>query len=249
MIKGMDRKMFYFFIGCVTLSVIIIGATYAYFTANTADANTVHGQTETTSFSMSVERVTTVDMAYGLIPMKNNQAPHAAEQLCKDDFDNAGCQIYKITLKGDSEQVIFVDGFISTTPKDGVETRFSRVYPEEVEVVDPETSEVTKKTIFKTDYTKEDFEIEDFDEAAVIKTGVRGSEITNPYNYNDDYNCLFVENEQIGGDVGNEVSVYVMIWLYDNNENQNFMQGMELVYTGEVAFVTAYGNEIKATFD
>ena len=249
MIKGIDRKMFYFFIGCITASILIIGATFAYFTANTEDANTVHGVTETTSFSMSVERVTTVDMAYGLIPMKNTQAPGAAQQLCKDDFDNAGCQIYKVTLKGDSDQVMFVDGYISTNPKEGVETRFSRVYPEEVEVTDPETSEVTTKTIFNTSYTKEDFASEDFNESAVIKTGVRGSEITLPYNYEDDYDCIFVENEQIGGEAGNEISVYVMIWLFDNGENQNFMQGMELVYTGEATFVTAHGNEIKATFD
>ena len=100
--------MFYFFIGCVALSVAILGATFAYFTADTSDNNTVHGATETTSFSLSVKRVTTVDMAYGLIPMKNKQSPNAAMQLCKDDFNNAGCQIYEITLKGDSDQVMFV---------------------------------------------------------------------------------------------------------------------------------------------
>ena len=90
--------MFYVFIGCITLSIIIVGATYAYFTANTKNDKDVKGSTNTTNFSMSVSRVTTVDMAYGLIPMKNKEAPHAAEQMCYDDNQNAGCQIYKITI-------------------------------------------------------------------------------------------------------------------------------------------------------
>lgn len=249
MIKSLDKKMYYFFVGCITLSVIIIGATYAYFTANVSDDKTVNGATETTSFSMSVERVTTVDMAYGLIPMKNVQAPNAARQLCKDDNNNAGCQIYKITLKGDSDQVMFVDGYVSTNPKEGVETRISRVFPEEVEVTDDETMEVFTKTIFNTDYSKDDFDREDFVLDEVIKTGVRGSDVTVSYNQKDDYDCLVVKNEKIGGDVGKELDIYIMVWLYDNGENQNYMQGLELVYTGEVSFVTAYGNEIKATFD
>ena len=65
-LKKSDKgKMFYVFVGCVILSVIIIGATFAYFLANAQDHNTVHGGTYTTSFNLAVERVTTVDMAYG----------------------------------------------------------------------------------------------------------------------------------------------------------------------------------------
>ena len=97
-INNSNKRVFYFFIGCMILSVIIIGATFAYFTASTVDSNTVHGGSYLTNFRLSVERVTTVDMAYGLIPMKNQESPHAAEQKCLDDFGNAGCQIYKITI-------------------------------------------------------------------------------------------------------------------------------------------------------
>ena len=42
---------------------------------------------------------------------------------------------------------------------------------------------------------------------------------------------------------------YVMIWVYDNNKSQDYLQGLELAYRGEVVFVTAEGNEISATFD
>lgn len=237
-------SMFYIFIGCMILSVIIIGATFAYFMANAQDSNTVHGGTYTTNFSLSITRVTTVDMAYGLIPMKNIEAPHAAEQMCYDDYGNAGCQIYKITVTTENDDVFFVDGYLMTDTKDGVETRFSRVYPKEV--IDSVTNE--KSTIFYTDYTKEDFSDTSFKEGDFIKTGFRENTDDSVPNRTDDYNCLLAQNEKIGGTTEQTKDIYVMIWVYDDGTNQNFMQGMELAYTGTVTFVTAQGNEIKATF-
>ena len=241
--KDNSKKMFYVFIGCMILSVIIIGATFAYFMANSQDANTVKGGTYTTNFSLSVSRVTTVDMAYGLVPMKNSEAPHAAEQLCYDDYGNAGCQIYKITISTESEDIFFIDGYVTTNTKEGVETRFSRVYPEEVTTPEEET-----KTIFRTNYTEDDFSDPEFNEPEFIKTGVRVSPEESSPNRDDDYNCLFVQDESIGGTSGSSKEIYVMIWVYDDGTNQDFMQGMELAYTGTVTFITAQGNEIKATF-
>ena len=40
-----------------------------------------------------------------------------------------------------------------------------------------------------------------------------------------------------------------MVWVYDNGEAQDYLQGMQLAYQGEVTFITAEGNEISATFD
>ena len=40
-----------------------------------------------------------------------------------------------------------------------------------------------------------------------------------------------------------------MIWVYDNGEPQDYLQGMQMAYTGKVTFQTAEGNEISATFD
>lgn len=241
-----NKRIFYFFIGCMMLSLIIIGATFAYFTASTSDDNTVHGGTYLTNFKLSVTRVTSVDMAYGLVPMKNSESPHAAEQKCLDDFGNAGCQIYKITVGTDSVDPMFVDGYLVLINQEGVETRFTRVFPKQVK--NEQTEE--ESTIFTVDYTKEDFNDEDFIEDEVIKDGQltdTESPIEN-MNRTDNYNCLLVQNEKVGGDTP-EIEIYAMIWVFDTGSKQDDIQGMQLAYTGLAVFNTAQGNEIKATFD
>ena len=40
-----------------------------------------------------------------------------------------------------------------------------------------------------------------------------------------------------------------MVWVFDNGQPQNDLQGMQLAYRGTVTFLTAEGNEISATFD
>jgi len=236
-VNNFNRKMFYVLVGCFSLVVAIIGATYAYFTANAVDEGTVKGNAATVTFGLSVDRVTTIDMAYGLVPMKNIQAPNAAKQKCHDDLGNAGCQIYKITINADSDTVMFLDGYIVVTPRDPMlETRFARVY-----TADGEN--------FNTIFTNDSFMSENFIESQYIKTGIRGSDLETPLNHAEDSNCLLIMNEQIGGNIGRTREFYVMIWVYDNGEAQDYLQGMELAYRGEVIFVTAEGNEISATFD
>lgn len=230
-----NRRMFYVFIGCITASLMIVGATYAYFTAKAVDYNTVKGNSATVTFGLSVDRVTTVDMAFGLVPMKNEQASNAAENKCLDMLGNAGCQIYKITVNADSDTVMFLDGYIVVTPRDErLETRFTEVYTKD-----------NGANFFAHDALK----LETFDEERYIKTGKRVSDPEMPLNHKEDYNCLLIENEQIGGERGRTREFYVMIWVYDNGTAQDYLQGMELAYRGEVNFVTAEGNEISATFD
>ena len=214
-----------------------MGATYAYFTASTKDENTVKGNAATVTFGLSVEKITSADMAFGLVPMKNKQAPNAAKQGCYDDFGNAGCQMYKITVNADSDTVMFLDGYVVVTPKDErLETRFTNVYTDD-------------EANYYTSFTNEDFISDSFDEDKFIKNGVRVSYPTIPLNHTDDSGCLLVENEKIGGDIGRQRVFYLMIWVFDNGEAQDYLQGMQLAYKGEVTFVTAEGNQISATFD
>ena len=229
--------MIYFLIGCLLLVMLIVGATYAYFTAKASNDNTVKGDAATVSFSLSIDKVTTVDMAYGLVPMKNNQAPKAANNKCHDSNNNAGCQLYKITITADSDTVMFLDGYVFMTPKDErLETRIANVYTDD-------------KENFYTKFTTEDFTKEDFDESNYIKTGVRVTDKETSPKRTEDQDCLVISNEKIGGDVGRTRDFYIMVWVYDNGEAQDYLQGMQLAYQGEVTFVTAEGNEISATFD
>ena len=232
-----NKKMIYFLIGCVSLALLVIGATYAYFTANATDANTVTGNAATVTFGLSVEKVTTIDMAFGLVPMRNSQAPNAARHGCYDDFGNAGCQMYKITIDADSETVMFLDGYVVITPKDErLETRFTNVY-------------LGEDGNYSTGFTNEDFISDTFVESDYIKNGVRVSDVETPLNHTEDAGCLLIENEKLGGDVGKQRVFYMMIWVYDNGQAQDYLQGMQLAYSGSVTFVTAEGNEITASFD
>ena len=236
-LKKLDRKMFFFVIGCVTFALLVIGATYAYFTASANDNRTVKGDAATVSFGLNVSRITTIDMAYGLVPMKNNQAPNAASDKCYDDLGRAGCQLYKITITADSDTVMFLDGYVFMTPKDErLETRIANVY-------------INDKENYYTKFTADDFKKDDFDESNFIKTGVRVTDSNTSPKKTEDYNSLIVSNEKIGGDVGRTREFYIMVWVYDNGEAQDYLQGMQLAYQGSVTFITAEGNEISATFD
>ena len=235
--KKLDRKLMYFLGCCILFALLVIGATYAYFMAKANDDNTVKGDAATVSFGLSVDKITTVDMAYGMVPMRNNQAPKAASNKCHDDNNNAGCQLYKITVHSDSDTVMFLDGYVFMTPKDErLETRIANVYTDD-------------KENYYTKFTADDFKRDDFDESSFIKTGVRVTDSDTSPKRTEDYNSLIVSNEKIGGDVGRTREFYIMVWVYDNGEAQDYLQGMQLAYQGSVTFITAEGNEISATFD
>lgn len=231
------NKSNYILIGYISLFLLIIGATFAYFTAGVTDDNTISGNTATVSFGLFVEKVTTADMAFGLIPMYDDRAPFAADNKCKDEIDNGVCQIYKITVRADSNTVMFLDGYITVDTKEGVDVAFTRVYP--VTEGDDENNIVKFSTP------------SDFDVNKDVKNGVRVTTDDNMLNRNDDSSCLFVTDDKIGGDDDNDIRriYYVMMWLHDTGVSQDDIQGMEKAYTGKVIFTTSQGNEISATFD
>lgn len=251
----MDRKKLYFLLVCICLAMGIVGATYAYFTAKAVDDSTISGNAATVTFGLKVERVTTIDMAFGLIPMRNDQAPGAAQNKCYDDLGNAGCQLYRITVSADSDTAMFLDGYVETTKKPDVETRIAAVYTD-----DNEQTFNTKFTpldfVDRSTLSDEYLANNDIGDLG-IKTGVRGvddsfleqNSIHEPYNRENDVGCFLFSNQQIGGSYGRTRVFYMMIWVYDNGLAQDVLQGMELAYRGSVTFVTAQGNEISATFD
>lgn len=244
-----DKKMFYVFVTCLVLSIFVVGATYAYFTSSASDNTTVKGDSSFNSFSLSVSKVTSLDLTFGLIPMKNIEAPYAAEQMCFDSNENVGCQIYKITLSYDSDDSILVDGYITTSPMEGIETRYTRVYPKDVNHIDSSTGEDVVSHVFGTSYTKEDMLDNTFDMDKNIKSGKMVSVDESLLNRDDDYSSLFVSDIEIGGENNKTVDLYFMVWIYDDGNNQDFAQGSQIVYTGTAIFVSSSGSKIKASFD
>ena len=236
MINSAKKKNLYLFVGCIVLIILIIDATFAYFAASASDDSAVYGNTEAVSFSLFVDRVTTVDMTLGLIPMLDDMAPYAADNGCLDDNNKPVCQIYKITVRANSSTVMFLDGYITMEPKEDVDVSFTRV-----ELVD-DGNEEESTLKFKTP--------EDFDVSLMVKNGVKNSS-GELFDSDHDVNCLIVLDDKIGGDTEDDVTnvYYVMVWLHDTGINQDSIQGLELAYRGTVTFVTADGNEISATFD
>lgn len=236
----MNKKGYYLFVICIVLSIAIIGVTYAYFTASASDEETVKGQSAAINFNLRVEKVTTADMAFGMVPMRNIESIGAANYLCRDQHGNAGCQIYRIIVETDNETTMFLDGYITTVTQDpeNIFTRFTEIYTE------------NEEESFKTFYTKETLEesILKDEENKYVKTGACEHD-ENAINRDEDYDCLLVENKGIGGTFGKKQIFYAMIWVYDDGKDQNFMQGMEQAYNGRVTFVSSQGNEISASFD
>lgn len=251
--ENVKSKAYYVFVGCMSLALMIMGATFAYFSASASDENTIVGNAATVTFSLSVSRATTVDMAYGLIPMYDDRAPYAAYSGCRDDLGNPVCQVYKIIIKADSPTVMFLDGYIVMNPKEGVDVSFTEVKILEDSTIEEETTadEENTETIESVEVPIRFKTLDDFDASTMVGTGIRGSLPNETLNHNDDANCLFIVNDKIGGENEEDLvnTYYVMVWLHDTGTNQNAIQGMELAYTGDVTFLTAEGNEISASFD
>lgn len=124
--KNNGRGIFYGVIGVATLVVAIIGATFAYFTAQQqAGNNVINGNMATINFGLQVEKVVDPGEASGMIPMSNTMVEKAVSNngnICKDDNGNAVCQIYKVTVSNDSTATMFVDGYVALTGGSGTST-------------------------------------------------------------------------------------------------------------------------------
>ena len=116
--RNNGKGIFYGVIGVATLIVAIIGATFAYFTASQTNNNKIKGNAATISFGLNVRKVTTVDETQGgMIPMTDGMVKAAvtAPAPCKDQADNAVCQIYEIKVTNTGSAIIFLDGYVTLT--------------------------------------------------------------------------------------------------------------------------------------
>lgn len=134
--KRENRRMIYLVIGLLTLILSTAGATYAYFTATDNVNNVITGNMATIEFDLAVTKMTIVDEekvdgtnTRGLIPLSNSMVEYAVanksvgnQGICKDDNNNAVCQIYKITVTNEGTAGMFLDGYVTLTGGTGTPT-------------------------------------------------------------------------------------------------------------------------------
>ena len=123
--RNNGKGIFYGVIGVATLIVAIIGATFAYFTAQQSNTTTITGNAATVSFGLRVEKVTDIDETLGgIVPMTDGMLAAAVAGTavgsdpatpCRDQEDHAVCQIYKITLTNTGSARVTLDGYVNLT--------------------------------------------------------------------------------------------------------------------------------------
>jgi hypothetical protein len=107
--KGNNRQLFYGVIAISTFIIMVVGATFAYFSANT---NSADSSVKTGSTKLQLEYI-----SYGsgwskskLIPVDTNVAEYSVEKqddttqnkMCMDDFGNEICSLYVFQVKNTS---------------------------------------------------------------------------------------------------------------------------------------------------
>ena len=107
--KGNNRQLFYGVIAVSTFIIMVVGATFAYFTANTSSADS---SVRTGSTKLQLEYISYGDgwLKENLIPVDTNVAEYSVEmqndstqnRMCVDDFGNEICSLYVFQVRNTS---------------------------------------------------------------------------------------------------------------------------------------------------
>ena len=115
---------FYMIIAMLTLIVAIVGATFAYFSLQASDKNTVKGNAAKVGLSLEVRKVS-VDASGDLIPLDETLLEKAIagdsateNQMCVDKNGNTVCQVYEIKVTNEGTAATAVNGTLTLTEVD-----------------------------------------------------------------------------------------------------------------------------------
>lgn len=121
-LDGNERKgqgTFYMIIAMLTLIVAIVGATFAYFSLQASDENTVKGNAAKVGLSLEVRKVS-VDASGDLVPLdellldKAIAGDTATEnQMCVDKNGNTVCQVYEVKVTNEGSAATAVNGSLT----------------------------------------------------------------------------------------------------------------------------------------
>lgn len=112
---------FYMIIAMLTLIVAIVGATFAYFSLQASDENTVKGNAAKVGLSLEVRKVS-VDATGDLVPLDELLLEKAIKgdsetgsQMCVDKNGNTVCQVYEVKVTNEGTAATAVNGTLTLT--------------------------------------------------------------------------------------------------------------------------------------
>ena len=182
---------FYMIVAMLTLVVAMVGATFAYFSLQASNNDTIKGSAAKVGLSLEVTRLS--DQASGdLIPLKKELLTNAVagdtatgNKMCMDKDGNTVCQIYELKVSNQGKAVINVNGTLTLTNEGITNLKWQLM-----------TDSSTPKTDEEDFFTKEDTTIISGDN---IPAGTGGDLDFTP----------------------GTKSYYIMIWIDDTLEDQN----------------------------
>lgn len=110
---------FYMIIAMLTLVVAIVGATFAYFSLQASDENTIKGNAAQAGLSLEVRKVS-VDASGDLVPLDETLLEKAIKgdsatgsQMCVDKNGNTVCQVYEVKVTNEGSAATAVNGSLT----------------------------------------------------------------------------------------------------------------------------------------
>ena len=233
------KGIFYGVIGVATLIVAIIGATFAFFSAQNEDTDTVRGTAASASLALTVEKLTEITTStvepeggegepttttttnYGvMVPQLdahiNDAVAGTDGNSCIDANGNVACQVYKITVKNEGTATAKLAGSI-TLAAEGA------------------------GAITNLKWAVKASEADEFGEGnyAVSTTGANGVEGNDTLGETSLATDLQLEPEA-------EEDYYVVVWISEIGDPQEkYDHGS---FTGVVKFNSASGEGLTSTF-
>lgn len=143
---------FYMIIAMLTLIVAIVGATFAYFSLQASDENTVKGNAAKVGLSLEVRKVS-VDASGDLVPLdellldKAIAGDTATEnQMCVDKNGNTVCQVYELKVTNEGTAATAVNGTLTLTAETITNLKWQIMTDQDTPVMDSGQFKTTDDT-------------------------------------------------------------------------------------------------------
>lgn len=143
---------FYMIIAMLTLIVAIVGATFAYFSLQASDENTVKGNAAKVGLSLEVRKVS-VDASGDLIPLDETLLEKAIagdsateNQMCVDKNGNTVCQVYEVKVTNEGTAATAVNGTLTLSAETITNLKWQIMTDQDTPVMDSGQFKTTDDT-------------------------------------------------------------------------------------------------------